>query len=100
MTLRRVTVATKGDGYTSVEAWVHGEWAAHHRIVGRGWTVTYLPSGRTCTSKMLAEAAARSLASWLDSHVTRDELLDWSNPSAETVARIYEGIQTVAKEAA
>lgn len=95
--LRRVTVATSGDSYTSVDAYVFGEWAAHQRIVGRGWAVTYLPSGRNCTSRLLDEAQAKAIAQQLDSVVARDEMLDWSNPSAETVAKIR---GAVGKEAA
>lgn len=91
--MRRVTVQTKNDNFRSVDAWLYGEWAAHEAISVPGWTVTYLPCGRNLNKKQLDEVEARRLADWLDYHITRDELLDWGAPSAEVVARIYQGIE-------
>lgn len=93
--MRRVTVHTEGDNFRSVDAWLYGEWAAHEGVGEPGWTVTYLPCGRNINKAKLDEAQARRLADWLDCHVTRDELLDWGAPSAEVVARIYQGIEMV-----
>lgn len=92
-TMRRVSVNTAGDQATSINAWLYGEWAAHKAIGRNGWTVTYLPSGRDLGDRQFNEAQARRCASWLDQHVTRDEMLDWSAPSAEVRARIYKGIE-------
>lgn len=91
--MRRVTVNTAGDGFRSVDAWLYGEWAAHRAIAGTAWTVTYLPSGRALDRKALTEEQSRRLADWLDCHITRDELLDWSSPTHEVAARIHQGIE-------
>lgn len=111
--MRRVTVNTVGDGYTSIDAWVFGEWAAHIRIGGgRAWDVTYLPAGMNITSNntdtggkrridpKLSEERAKRLADWLDCHTSRDELYDWSRPSAELVDRIHQGLEMVTTDVA
>lgn len=99
--MRRVTVNTFGDGFTSVDAWVYGEWAAHLRIGGgKVWDVTFLPAARNITNKhgrsnidrKLSEEQAKRLADWLNSHISRDELYDWSCPSSEVAALIYQGL--------
>jgi len=92
--MRRVTVNTEGDRFISVDAWLCGEWTAHRRPGRRGWGVSYLPSGRDI-GQLLTEVQARRLADWLDCHITRDEMLDWSSPSREVAARIYQGIEMV-----
>ena len=99
----RVTVTTQGDGYTSVDAWVFGEWAAHRRIGGGDvWDVTYLPCGMNITSgskrastkdRQLDEFRAKRLADWLGCHISREEMFDWSSPSEEVAARIHQGLE-------
>ncbi len=94
--MRRVTVHTIGDGFRSVNAWLYGEWAAHMAVCQPGWTVTYLPCGRRLHPKPLTEDQARRCADWFACHITRDELINWAEPSAEVVARIYQGIEAAA----
>lgn len=93
----RVTINTEGDRFMSVDAYVFGYWAAHRDTEGRGWAVTYLPSARKTGfgNVRLDEQQARRLADWLDVHITREELLDWSNPSRDTVERIFQGYSMV-----
>ena len=94
MTLRRVTVATRDDSCASVDAYVYGEWAAHRSLGhGKGWTVTYLPSGRTVTSRKLTAARAKKLAGALNALITRAEMLDWACLKLPTVTKIHDAIK-------
>lgn len=96
-----VQLNTQGDGYESIEAWVFGEWAAHRRLSNRHqWDVTFLPAGMNITgagpksaARDLDESQAKRIADWLGCHVQREEMYDWSHPSAELVARILQGIE-------
>lgn len=102
--MRRVTVNTLGDNFISLDAWVFGEWAAHRRLrPGTGiWDVTFLPSGMNISSadgsgrlpdRKFTEAQAKRAADWLDAHITREELYDWSSPTAELRNRVYQGLE-------
>lgn len=105
--MRRVTINTVGDGFTSIDAWVFGEWAAHPRLGSAGdrdlgiWDVTYLPAGMNITSgvrginrdRKFAERQAKLAADWLHAHLSRDDLYDWSSPSQEVLATVHQGIE-------
>lgn len=93
MTLRRVTVATRDDEFTSVSAHLYGEWAAHRAVgPGKGWTVTYLPSGRSAANGLTA-AQAKKAAAALNAIVTRSEMLDWAHLKPTTVAKVRDGFR-------
>lgn len=91
--LRRVTVATSGDRPLSVNAYLYGEWAAHRAIVGKGWTVTYLPSGRAVSTVGLPAAKAKKLAGALHALIARQEMLDWAALKPTTARKIHDALR-------
>lgn len=95
----RVTIATAGDSYHSIDAEVYGEWAAHLAAPDPGWTVTYLPSGRNINQLLrravLTETAALQIADRLNRSIDRREMLDWGALKPETKATIRDCIACV-----
>lgn len=95
----RVTIATTGDSFHSIDAEVYGEWAAHRVTSGKDWTVTYLPSGRNIRGSLrgavLTAGPAMEIADRLNRSIGRREMLDWAAPSPEVIAKIRDCVEAV-----